>query len=604
MASLKDKAKTLPKKPGVYQMLNARGTVIYVGKARNLKNRVNSYFRTTLDSPKTAVLMSQVVDFQVTITGSDNEALLLESNLIKELKPRYNVLFRDDKSYPYLYLATEHKFPRLDFHRGAKTKPGRYFGPYPNAGAVRENLAMIQKLFKLRQCNDTFFRNRTRPCLQYQIKRCTAPCVNYVTPEAYQEQVKHALLFLEGKNTEVMNVLTKKMEQASQQMEYEKAAAYRDQVVRLRKLQTQQYITGDKGDIDIVAVAEKMGQIAVAILFVRAGRVIGNKAYFPNVPASTDAKSALSAFLPQFYLSPLRGEVVVERIVLAESLPDRAWIQNALQEKLGKHLQITDRKTARYKRWQSLAQSNANFALGQHLAAKNHIAVQLEALQAALKLPNPISRIECYDISHTMGEATVASCVVFNEEGPLKKDYRKFNIKNITPGDDYAAMHQALMRRYTKLKAGDAPLPDLVIIDGGLGQLRQAAEVLEELQVSGVMLLGVAKGPARKAGLEKLYLWPRKEPIQIKSDNVAHHLIQFIRDEAHRFAIISHRAKRAKTRKQSPLENIEGVGAKRRRELLRHFGGLQELSKANVADIAKVSGISEALAQRIYDALH
>ncbi len=585
-------------------MLNAAGKVLYVGKAKDLKKRVTSYFRSKLDSPKTAALMCQVEDFEVTITGSDNEALLLEANLIKEYKPRYNVLFRDDKSYPYLYLSTQHAFPRLDYHRGIKSKPGRYFGPYPNAGAVRENLAMIQKLFQLRQCSDSFFSHRTRPCLQYQIKRCTAPCVDYVSEADYAEQVRHAILFLEGKNSQIIADITQKMERASHAQEYEQAAIYRDLMIRLRKLQTQQFITGDKGDIDIIAAAEKAGQIAVAILFVRAGRVIGNKAFYPNIPPGTTPQQALAEFIPQYYLSPLRGDAVVERIVVAEALPDRAWMQNALQEKLGNKLQITDRKLAQYKRWQSLAQSNANFSLAQHIAAKNNVSMKLEALQSALRLPNPIQRIECFDISHTLGEATIASCVVFNEEGAANKDYRQFNIKDITPGDDYAAMRQCLTRRYTRLKEGDAKLPDLIIIDGGLGQLRQAADVLEELQVSGVTLMGVAKGPARKAGAEKLLIWPNKQPIELASDHLAHHLIQFIRDEAHRFAITKHRAKRAKARKQSPLENIEGVGQKRRRELLKYFGGLQELIKASPADIAKVPGISESLAKRIYDALH
>ena len=601
---LKQKLPVLSSKPGVYQFLNARGTILYVGKARNLKKRVSSYFRSRLDSPKTKVLMSQVVDLQVTITGSENEALLLESNLIKQYKPRYNVLLRDDKSYPYLMLTTEHDFPRLDFHRGAKPPKNRYFGPYPNAGAVRDNLALIQKLFKLRQCSDTFFRNRSRPCLQYFIERCTAPCVGYVNKENYHEQVEHAILFLEGKNSKIIKDLTKRMEKASEQLEYEQAAQCRNQIARLRQLQTKQYITGDKGDIDIIGVAEKMGDVAISMLFIRSGRLIGHKAFFPNIPMNMDVKTALSEFIPQYYLSPLRGEAIVERIVLSEPIADRVWIQQALQEKLGKKLIISDRKLEQYRRWQSLAQSNAKFALAQHLAEKGSVALKLESLQSSLRLPNPTQKIECFDISHTMGEATVASCVVFGQEGPLKKEYRRFNIKGIKAGDDYAAMHQVLLRRYTRLKSGDGELPDLIMIDGGLGQLRQAAEVLEELQISGIVLLGIAKGPSRKPGLERLIIWGRKNKIQLKPDNVALHLIQYIRDEAHRFAISAHRAKRAKARKESVLESVEGIGAKRRRDLLRYFGGLQELRKASVVDIAQVSGISEGLAERIYNALH
>lgn len=601
---LKEKVKKLSTRPGIYQMLNARGVILYVGKARNLKSRVGSYFRKNLDSAKTAALMSQVADFEVTITGSENEALLLESNLIKKHRPRYNVLLRDDKSYPYLYLSTHQDFPRLDFYRGAKSLPGRYFGPYPNAGAVRENLALIQKLFKLRQCSDSFFRSRSRPCLQYQIKRCTAPCVSYVTKSEYQVQVAHAILFLEGKNSKIIDALTQKMEAASQALEYEQAAHYRDQLIRLRKLTTKQYITGDKGDIDVIGAAQKMGNVAVSILFIRKGRLIGHRAFFPNTPAGTTLQHALNEFIPQYYLSPLRGDAVVERVVMSELLPDRVWIQNALRERLGHKFSITDRRLEKYRRWQALAKTNAEFALSQHLTEKSSVINRLSALQTALKLPNPISRIECFDVSHTQGELTVASCVVYGEQGALNKDYRRFNIKGIAPGDDYAALNQALKRRYIRLKEEGQALPDMIIIDGGKGQLKQAIDVLEELQVSGVVLLAVAKGPSRKPGFEQLFLAGNEQAIRLPDDSLALHLIQFIRDEAHRFAITAHRAKRAKKRAKSPLENIEGIGAKRRRDLLRYFGGLQELQKANIAEIAKVPGISEKLAKKIYDTLH
>lgn len=584
-------------------MLDSQGKIIYVGKARNLKKRITSYFQRKLDG-KTQLMMGQATDIQSTITNNENEALLLEANLIKQYRPRYNILLRDDKSYPYLYLSTQQKFPRLDFYRGAKSKPGRYFGPYPSAGSVRENLALIQKLFKLRQCNDTFFKNRTRPCLQYQIKRCTAPCVSYVDEENYRKQVDDAILFLEGKNDRVIDTLELRMDSAAKKLEYEEAAYYRDQIVQLRRLQKQQFMTADKGNIDVIGISESMGRIGFSVLFMRGGRVIGSKGFFPSIPKGADIKSALAAFIPQYYLNPMRNDDIPERIILAEPLEERQWVQNALREKLKSKLVISDRKLPQYKQWQTMAMLNAKHLLAQHLAQKNTVAQQLAALQVALKFPNPIQRIECFDISHTMGEATVASCVVFGEEGSLKKDYRRFNIKNIKPGDDYAALHQALSRRYTRLKAGEGVLPDLLMIDGGIGQLKQAADVLEELQVSGVILLGIAKGPGRKPGLEKLFIWGRKVALQLSPDDSALHLIQFIRDEAHRFAITAHRAKRAKRRMESPLQRIEGVGARRRQQLLRHFGGWQELQKASVAELMKVAGISESLAKRIYDSLH
>lgn len=604
MFNHKDFLRTLSEKPGVYRMLNAQGKILYVGKARNLKHRIASYFRKKLDSRKTESLMSQVGDIEVTITANENEALLLESNLIKQYRPRYNVLLRDDKSYPYLFLSTEDEFPRLDFHRGAKRRKGRYFGPYPNAGSVRESLALIQKLFKLRQCQDSFFKNRSRPCLQYQIQRCTAPCVAYVKEADYREQVEQAILFLEGKNSEVIHHLTEKMDAASDQKVYEQAAHYRDQIRRLRKLEAQQAVTGGEGNIDVIAVIEKMGKAAVGVVFVRGGRVIGHKVFYPKTPKDIDIQTILLEFIPQYYLSPLRGEETVDQIILSEKLPEKRWVQNALQEKLGKDFLIFDRKKTEYRQWLLMAKTNAAYGLAQHIAQQNTVLAKLEALQEALKLPNPVQHIECFDVSHTGGEATVASCVVYGVDGAQNKDYRRFNIKGVKGGDDYAALRQALLRRYTRLKEGDGRLPDLLVIDGGLGQLRQASEVLEELQVSGVELMGVAKGPARKAGLEKLFLVGKDTPIHLSKDDIALHLIQFIRDEAHRFAITAHRAKRAKARSQSPLEFIEGIGAKRRRDLLRHFGGLQELRKASVDEISKVPGISLILAERIYEGLH
>ena len=599
----KTKLKTLSNQPGVYRMLNAKGTVIYVGKAKNLKKRVSSYFRSNLGNKKTEVMMEQVVDFEVTITGSDNEALLLESNLIKQLRPRYNVLLRDDKSYPFLFLSTAQDFPRLDFHRGTKRQSGRYFGPYPNAGSVRENLAIIQKLFRIRQCKESFFRNRTRPCLQYQINRCTAPCVGFVSKADYRQQVENAILFLEGKNKDIMANLQQQMEAAAEKLEYELAAQYRDLIQRFRKLQTKQFVTGDDGNIDVLGLAQQSGKVAIAVVFIRAGRLLGHKTFFPNVPHGIEPADALVEFIPQYYLSPLRGEQQIEKVITSHVLADKLWLQSALQEQMGYKITLHDRKTEKFQRWLNVAQANAKFGLSQHLNAQNDTALKLEALQHALHLPNPITHIECFDISHSLGEATVASCVVYKEQGASNKDYRRFNINGITAGDDYAAMRQAIKRRYSRRKEQDQPLPDLLIIDGGKGQLKQAIEVLEEIQVSGVVLLGVAKGPARKSGTEDLWLAGRNQPIQLDPSNLGFHLVQFIRDESHRFAITAHRQKRAKARKESPLEHIEGIGPKRRRELLNHFGGWQALRNAAVADIAAVPGISKALAQKIYDVL-
>ncbi len=602
--SLKQKTKNLCNQPGVYQMLDAQGRVIYVGKARQLKKRVSSYFRSNLESTKTKALMAQVVDIQITITESENEALLLELNLIKRFKPRYNILLRDDKSYPYLYLSTHDNFPRLDFYRGAKTLPGRYFGPFPSAGAVRENLVLIQRLFKLRQCSNYFFQSRTRPCLQYQIDRCTAPCVNYVTKEAYQEQVRLAILFLEGKNEKIIEDLTDKMEQVAAQLKFEEAARFRDQVVQLQRLHTQQSITGEQGNIDVCGIAESMGYFAISILSIRAGRLIGHHSFLPKVPAATDREEVLAEFIPQYYLSSQRGEIKIERVILTEKLSDKEWIQSALREKLGYPLIISDQKKSIYRQWQAIAKRNAEFSVAQHVAQKNGFIYKLEALQKSLQLPNPVERLECFDVSHTMGQETVASCVVFNNQGPMKDDYRRFNITDITPGDDYAALSQAVTRRYKRLKAEEKNLPDLILIDGGLGQLHQASKVLEELQVSGVVLAAIAKGPGRKPGLEKIFIFGRKEVLQLEPSDPGFHFLQFIRDEAHRFAITTHRNRRNKKTLESPLEKIEGIGPKRRREILNFFGGLQELKKATVGEIAKVSGISQSLAKRIYDSLH
>jgi excinuclease ABC subunit C len=593
-----------PHKPGVYQMLNADGKILYVGKARDLRKRIASYFRENGLPPKTRVLMRQVKDINTIITASNTEALLLEANLIKEYRPRYNVLLRDDKSYPYLFLETDKEFPRLDFYRGTRKKRGRYFGPYPTAGAVRENLALLQKLFLVRQCKDSFFRHRSRPCLQYQIKRCTAPCVGYVSEDDYAAQVEHTILFLEGKNNQIIEELQQRMDNASQSREYELASRYRDQIVQLRKLQETQCVTGDDANVDIIGVALEKTVAAVSVVFVRQGRIVGQKIYFPQVGIADDVPQILHAFISQYYMNPERVDAAVDKIILSDKLPDKQSMQEMLQTLFSKKLTISDFRGAIYKGWQEMAKTNSKHALINHLADKESAQNKLFALQKALKLSEPVECIECFDVSHTMGEATVASCVVYDTEGAKNKEYRRFNIRHVTAGDDYAAMEQALFRRYKKLKINDAILPDVVLIDGGKGQLQKAISVFEELQLTNIQLVGVSKGPARKPGQEQLWLPGHQRAIQLAADSTALHLIQFIRDESHRFAITTHRQKRGKERTHSQLEDIPGIGAKRRRELLRHFGGMQELRDASVTEMAKVSGISEALAKSIYNFFH
>lgn len=594
--------KNLPTDPGIYQMMNTHRKVIYIGKAKNLKKRVSSYFHRSLDN-KTQAMIADVEHIEVMLTSNENEALLLEANLIKEYQPRWNVLLRDDKSYPYIYLNTEHPFPRMDFYRGHRDEKGRYFGPYPSASSVRDNLALIQKLFLIRQCEDNFFNHRSRPCLQYQIKRCTAPCVNNVTEKEYAEQIEHAVLFLEGKNQKIIDELSEKMQKSSTQKQYEQAAHYRDQIAQLRSFQREQFVVVGHDNIDVIGVVKLSGEIVVNILMIRGGRLIGQSHYFPNTPVDTDLSTALSAFIPQYYLNPERENDIPNKIIVSELLTDKQWISNALSSQIKQKFRLIDRELAAYQNWKNMAVNNAKQLLLQHLNQRDNVSFKLEALQNVLKLSNPLERIECFDISHTMGEAIVASCVVYGAEGALKSDYRRFNIQNITPGDDYAAMRQALMRHYTSIKEKGKPLPDLLMIDGGLGQLHQAADVLEELQISGVVLLGVAKGVMRKVGLEKLILWEGKKVFQLKPSDPALHLIQYIRDEAHRFAISAHRRQRDKKRRQSALESIPGVGPKRRQQLLSHFGGLQELQKASVNEIGRVSGISATLSQKIYEAI-
>lgn len=591
--------KTLTNLPGVYRMLGASGEILYVGKARNLKRRVSSYFRSYGLAPKARALVDQIRAIEVTVTHTETEALFLENNLIKDLRPRYNVLLRDDKSYPYIYLS-DGTFPRLALYRGAKTAPGRYFGPYPSAGAVRETLHLLQKVFPVRQCEDSFFRNRTRPCLQYQIKRCSAPCVGLIDPDAYAQDVRHAVWFLEGKDQQVMEDLVARMEAASADLDFERAAHYRDQIASLRRIQEKQYITGEKGDVDVLASVCQGGVGCIEVFYIRGGRNLGNKSFFPQHAGTADPASLLAAFVPQYYL----GRSTPPEILLSHPMKDSAFLEQALAQQTGRKIRIHHRVRGERAHWIQMALSNAQHALEQRLLSQASAHQRLLWLQEVLGLDTLPERLECFDISHTGGEATVASCVVFDANGPVKSDYRRFNIQGITPGDDYAALHQALTRRYIRVKQGEGRLPDVLFIDGGKGQLAQAVKVLEELQVDGVMLVGIAKGPERKPGKETLFVAGSDRPLILPADDPALHLIQQVRDEAHRFAITGHRQRRAKARRQSPLEEIDGLGAKRRQLLLKQFGGLQEIARAGVEDLARVRGISKQMAMRIYDAFH
>lgn len=589
--------KTLTTRPGVYRMLDKVGEVLYVGKAGNLKKRVSSYFQRTVQSPKTQSLVSQIQGIEVMVTRTEGEALLLENNLIKEFRPRYNILLRDDKSYPYIFLS-DHEYPRLSVHRGTKRARGRYFGPYPNAGAVRESLHLLQKVFRVRQCEDSFFRNRSRPCLQHQIGRCSAPCVAWVSPADYAEDVRHTVLFLEGKSNQVIDELVQRMEAAAERQAFEQAAQYRDQIINLRRVQERQYVSGEGGDLDIVAASVKGGAACVQVFFIRAGRNLGNKAFFPRLPEESRVEEVLTAFLGQFYL----GHEIPRELLVSHALAEQSALEEMLTERAGVKVTLRHRVRGERARWLQLAITNSEQALEARLGSQSGMRRRREALREVLRLETPPTRMECFDISHTQGEATVASCVVFDAEGPLKSDYRRFNIEGITPGDDYAAMEQALTRRYTRLKKGEARLPELLFIDGGPGQTNAAVRVLEELQLPEVLIVGVAKGVERRPGLEVLHIPGQERAVELPADSPALHLIQQIRDEAHRFAITGHRARRAKARSRSPLERIPGIGPKRRQQLLKQFGGLQEVARAQVEELASIEGISRALAQQIHDA--
>lgn len=589
-------------RPGVYRMFDADARLLYVGKAKNLKKRLSSYFRKTGQAPKTAALVARIAQVETTITANETEALLLEQTLIKEWRPPYNILLRDDKSYPYVFLS-DGEFPRLGIHRGAKKAKGRYFGPYPSALAIRESLSLLQKTFLVRQCEDSYYRNRTRPCLQYQIKRCKGPCVGLVSPEEYAEDVRHSVMFLEGRSNALSEELSASMEKASMALEFERAAELRDQISMLRRVQDQQSMEGGSGDVDVVAVMLNPGGACVHLISVRGGRVLGSKNFFPQVAIEEEGGEVLMAFLAQYYLGNAERDLPSELIVNVQH-EDFATLIEAVESLRGRSLSISLRVRGTRARWQQLAVTNAEQALAARLANRQHLAERFEALAIVLEMDEPPQRMECFDISHSSGEATVASCVVFGPEGPLKSDYRRFNIEGVTPGDDYAAMHQALTRRFSKIKDGEGKLPDVLLVDGGKGQLAMAREVLQELAVPDLILLGVAKGTTRKPGLEVLYLNDAEHEFTLPGNSPALHLIQQIRDESHRFAITGHRARRGKARRTSTLEEVAGIGPKRRRELLNHFGGLQELSRASAEEIAKAPGISKKLAELIYATLH
>lgn len=591
--------------PGVYRMYDRNNTVIYVGKAKNLKKRLSSYFRKNVNSKKTEALVASIDHIDTTITHSETEALLLEHNFIKQYQPRYNVLLRDDKSYPYI-LLTHERHPRITSYRGAKKIAGEYFGPYPHSSAVRETLSLMQKLFPIRQCENSVYNNRSRPCLQYQIKRCLAPCVaGYVTDEEYQQQVELARLFLQGKDQQVVTHLIEKMEQASNRLDFEAAARYRDQIQAVRSVMEKQFVSNDRlDDIDIIAIAYKSGLACVQVLFIRHGKILGNRSYFPKIPANTQIAEVIETFLGQFYLQAHQGRSIPDSIVIDHSLAGKEMLQTLLSEQAGRQVQIQDKVKGEKNRYLQLAQTNASVALTTQLKQQGRIEERYQALQQLLHM-DKIQRMECFDISHTMGENTIASCVVFGSEGPLKSDYRRFNIEG-THGDDYAAMEQALKKRYDKDLTAEK-IPDIIFIDGGKGQLNRALVVFDNLNVSWdkhkPLLIGVAKGVDRKAGLETLLIGNSEREIHLEPDNLALHLIQHIRDESHNHAISGHRKKRQKAFIQSGLESIEGVGAKRRQALLKYLGGLQGVRAATIDELASVPGISRSLAEKIFETL-
>ena len=589
---------------GVYRMYDITQTVIYVGKAKHLKKRLASYFRKDVGSNKTRALVKQISAIDVTVTHTEGEALILENNYIKKYQPKYNILLRDDKSYPYL-LITDHKHPKLGLHRGGKKVKGDYFGPYPTVGAVWESLRLMQKLFPLRQCEDSYYRARSRPCLQHQLGRCSAPCVDKISVDDYQKQVQLAKLFLKGKSSKVIEHLVENMENASKTLNFEHAAKYRDQISTLRKVQQQQFVSGSAAEMDVIGLHRHKSQACIHLLFIRDHKILGSKSYFPTVPVDTSDAEIIAAFISQHYIgNDLNLGAIPKEIIIPEAIESQEDIVRVIIEQAEHDVKMSHNVRTERAQYLRLACTNAATALMTRNSHKESMQARFSALNEVFELPNGISRIECFDISHTMGQQTVASNVVFNQEGPLKSDYRRYNVFGITPGDDYAAMAFALDKRYSKVTS-EEKMPDIIFIDGGKGQLAKAEDFFAGVdKVKTPLLVGVAKGESRKPGLETLILAGSHQLISLPATSPALHLVQHIRDESHRFAIAGHRAKRQKASKKSTLESIPGIGAKKRQALLQYLGGLQEVLKADRATLEKVPGVSKVLAENIYDALH
>jgi excinuclease ABC subunit C len=596
----------------VYRMLSEKGEILYVGKAKNLKKRVGNYFRASGLDTKTMALVARIKNIEVTITSNETEALLLEQTLIKQHRPPYNIELRDDKTYPYIMLTNKDEYPRLAFHRGSKRRDATFFGPYPSAGAVREGLGILQKVFKLRQCEDSYFRNRSRPCLQHQIDRCTAPCVGLISPEDYAQDVYFSTLFLNGRSDLLFKELTTKMETKAEALEFEKAAQIRDQIIDLRRIHNQQYVSDQGSDADVLAASMQGSYASVHLIVIRGGRLIGSKSFFPRDKLADSESALLSAFIGQYYAKEDNAPNIPRELIIAPAIEDAKGLAQALSYCAGRAVKISSTVRGHRARWQAMALTNAQQSLQSFVSNKQNVQQRFEQLQQALDLDAMPQRIECFDISHTSGESPVASCVVFDTNGPLKTDYRRFNIEGITGGDDYAAMEQALSRRYTRVakEASESveggKVPDILLIDGGKGQLAQARRVIDECQLVNVQLIGIAKGISRRAGQETLFLsmGDYVKEIALPQESIALHLLQQIRDEAHRFAITGHRARRAKNRNKSQLEQIPGLGPKKRRDLLKHFGGQQEIERASEDQLTKVPGISTKLAEDIYAWLH
>lgn len=595
---------SLPTRPGVYLFYQEDGKALYVGKAANLRNRLASYFRSSRLSPKTKLMVAKIHRAEIQQTRTESEALLLENNLIKDKHPRYNIALRDDKSFPYIRLHERADFPYFTFYRGRRTQAQRYYGPYPNAAAVREMLTQLHKIFRLRQCNDAFFRSRSRPCLQYQIKRCSAPCVGLIAQPDYLDDVRQAKAMLEGRDFALLDELADKMEAAAAQLDFEAASGYRDRIALLQHVAGKQYVSAHGGDADVVAVALDSDIVCFGVMVIRRGRNLGGHFHIQKNPLDLAPDELLEAFLPQNYIGRAPHSIASE-ILLNEKINNRATLQQTLTRENKSKVEIKQNCRALRARWIESAYINTTDKLQNYLNQRSQVDAQVKSLAELLSLQEPPTRIECFDISHTAGEHTVGACVVCDQQGPIKSDYRRFNITGITPGDDYAAMQQTLMRRYKRVLQEDGKLPDMIILDGGKGQLRVASRVLEELQMlNSVVLLGVSKGPERRAGEEQLHLFGKAQSILPGKASPALHLIQRIRDEAHRFAITGHRLRRANARTESPLQYIDGVGEKRRRNLLCHFGGLREVTRAGIEDLSKAPGISPKLAKRIYHQFH